>query len=192
MAELAKEKELVQTGVRRRTQRARKDSRRIITELAAIVHILERSDTTKQQPQLGADIAERLRVIAPRQHDLAHQLNAIRRRIEQIQAFDLRVFHQLKNLPPEKRHQAKAMLRTQLRKIRATQHLTRFEQAVSRYQTDFDRLLQAAMIAVNAGDQRAIRALRRCIDLEKQALRSLRKMRAFEDVLVDLTKRQIP
>ena len=170
-----------------------KQSNQIIVEIAYIVDMVNKFGSSPEGRSL---IAKKIKEISPQEHTLQETLSYLKATVQQIRNFDLRLFQQFKDkylrLGPMEQRKVKEEVQEEMEKINAEQKLTEFESEWDAYDENFRNCLNNAMIKLNEGNiDETKKHLKEAMDYEVKTVEILDRMRGFEDLLYELTKKEL-
>lgn len=190
---LQEERQAIETYLGSLERKARKTSKDVVTELAYVVELLDKFGNS---PQVGPLIARKLSELLPRESEIEEMLDHLERIVGQVQRVDTRLFTQLKQvypkLDPIQKRRVREELQEELGRLNAAQKLRELNVKVREHLAAVKAAVTTAAQALSRGlVEEAKTALRQAVQQEQQATRLIEEMRAFEELIAELVKKEL-
>lgn len=190
---MKEQEQIIKRYLAKITRKAQKQSSQIIAEVAYISDMVNKFGSSPEGRRL---IAKKINEISPQEHTLQETLSYLKATVQQIQNFDLRLFQQFKDkylrLGPMEQRKVKEEVQDELDKINAERKLAEFESEWEAYDEDFRNCLNNAMLKLNEGNiNESKKRLKEAMNYEVKTVEILDRMRDFEDLLYELTKKEL-
>jgi hypothetical protein len=190
---MKEQEQIIKKYLSKITKKAQKQSSQIVAEVVYVIDMVTKFGSSPEGKRL---IALKIKEISPQEHTLRETLSYLKATVQQIRNFDLRLFQQFKDkylrLGPMEQRKVKEEVQEEMEKINAEQKLTEFESEWDTYDESFRNCLSNAMLKLNEGNiDETKKHLKEAMDYEVKTVEILDRMRGFEDLLYELTKKEM-
>ena len=183
--EVRREKPEITHHLKSITKKEDKTSKQIVKELRLIEELLEKGKHPGKDRQR---IAEALRAIPPKRHELRLRIAQVKELDVRLGRFDLALLSELRSafdkVPPGQRPAIRKMALEEREKIRSEERIAVIERFVATYDTNAARIVESAAEAIVKNDiPRAVSWIQAAVRYEEEAEKAIRRIEAVERML---------
>jgi hypothetical protein len=191
--ELKEEEEILTKYLAGITKRARKDAKTIATELTYVYHVLSKFGDTPESRKL---IADRLKTIIPKEHDVEVSLAQLQDLLKRIAATDEKVLRALqsgfKKLGQQDKRKLQKNIQSALQRIDAEEKLKELHNQAKSAREALLTQVNAAVQALNQSKLgEAKQALVEAVREANRAGELLDQARSLQEVIEEVVKREL-